>query len=310
MRNYLSQIAQRARGMAETDHIKPTSQGWPVARSEGISDPFEEIEFVKSSPTQVPEEKAELLTADRISDDVILPDTPGQEKHASDVPGPSYVSSEQPVRLSPRPSPDSAVPPLPHEREGEVTEQPGPDQSDRLPPHPAPESSAASDVEDVPPEINQPVPRDVDNVQYMKEEEHVSDQSIVHSLSTGDLRLETGDLPDKPEPAERRISKPVVPRSSEYTLGEAGKTDRDEREPVSELTELSPMPPISPVTSPVYRKDSQEKRLVIGRLKVEVVKPPPVITQKRTVRVTPRRQQPQRESGISRSRLRFGLGQM
>ena len=295
MRNYLSQIVNRARGMAETDHIKPTGQGWPVARAEAVSDPFEEIEFVESSPAQVPVKNAEPLTADRIPDDVILPDTRGQEKRSSDVP------SEQPIRLSPRPSPDFAVPPLPYEREGEITEQRAPDQSDRLPPHPVPESSTASDVEDVPPETDQPVPRDIDNVQYTKEKESVSHQPIAHSFPPGDLGLETGDLG-----LETR-SEPVVPRSSEYPLEEASQTDRGKREPVSEL---SPRPPITPVTSPIHRKDSQENRLVIGRLKVEVVKSPPVITQKRAVRIAPRRQQPQRESGISRSKLRFGLGQM
>jgi len=306
MRNYLSQIVNRARGMAETDHIKPTSQGWPVARSEGVSDPFEEIEFVKSSPAQVPEKNAEPLTADRISDDVILPDTPGQEKRASDVPGPSYGPSEQPTRLSPRPSPDFKVPPLPDEKEDEIIEQPGPDQSDRLPPHPLPESSTASDVKDVPPEIKQPIPKDIDNAQYTKEEKGVSHQPTAHSLPPGDLGLDTRDWRLKTGDS-MPVSSIQHPASSEYPSTEAGKTDRSEREPVSEL---SPRPPISPVTPPAYRKDSQENRLVIGRLRVEVVKSPPVTTQKRTVYITPRRQQLQRESGISRSRLRFGLGQM
>jgi len=302
MRNYLSQIVNRARGMAETDHIKPTSQGWPVPRSEGVSDPFEEIEFVKSSPAQVPVKNAEPLTVDRIHDDVILPDTPGQEKRSSGVP------SKQPIRLSPRPSPDFTVPPVSDEKKDEITEQRAPDQSDRLPPHHIQESFTPPDVKDVPPEIKQPVPRDIDNVQYTKEKESVSHQPIAHSLPPGDLRLETGDL--RLETGDLRLetrSEPVVPRSSEYPLEEASQTDRGERKPVSEL---SPRPPISPVTSPVYGKDSQEKRLVIGRLRVEVVKSPPVIAQKRAVRITPRRQQPQRESGISRFKLRFGLGQM
>jgi hypothetical protein len=312
MRNYLSQIVNRARGMAETDHIKPASQGWPVGSTEGVSDPFEQIELVKSSPAQVPEEKAEPLTADRRPDDVILPDAPGQEKRA-DTPGAPYVPSEQPTRPSPRPSPDFAVPPLTHEKEGEIIEQPGQDQSDRLPPHPVPESSTASDVKDVPPEIKQPIPKDIDNAQYTKEEKGVSHQPTVHSLPPGDLGLDTRDwrLKTGDSMPVSSIQYPASsiqhPASSEYPSIEAGQTDRSEREPVSEL---SPRPPISPVTPPVYGKDSQEKRLVIGRLKVEVVKPPPVVTQKRAVRIAPRRQQPQRESGISRSKLRFGLGQM
>ncbi len=304
MRNYLSQIAHRASGMAETDYIKPASQGWPVGSAEAVPDPFEQIEFVKSSPAQVPEKNAEPLTADRISDDVVLPDTPGQEKRTSDTPGPSYVSSEQPtklfekrpVRLSPRLSPDFTIAPLPREKEGEIIEQPAQDQSDRLPPHRVPESSTASDVEYVSPETDQPVPRDGN-----------SPQSSVNSHQPiGDSRPETGDfrLATQYQYPASSIQHQVSPG---YPSTEAGQTDRNEREPVSELR---PRPPINPVTSPVYKKDSQEKRMVIGRLKVEVVKPPPVITQKRAVRTAPRRQQRQRESGVSRSRLRFGLGQM
>jgi hypothetical protein len=287
MRNYLSQIVNRARGVAETDHIKPTSQGWPVAHAEAVSDPFEEIESVESSPAPVPEENAESLTADRVPEDAILPDTPGQEKRSSDVP------SEQPSRLSPRPSPDFKVPPLSDEKEDETTEQLAPDQSDNLPPHPVPESSTASDVKDVPPEIKQPIPRDIDNAQYAKEEKGVSQQPTAHSLPPGDLELETRDW--------------ILETEDSMPVSSIRQTDRGEREPVSELR---PRPPISPVTPPVYRKDSQENRLVIGRLRVEVIKAPPVTTQKRAVRITPRRQQPQPESGIFRSKLRFGLGQM
>jgi hypothetical protein len=292
--------------MAETDHIKPTSQGWPVTRSEGVSDPFEQIELIKSSPAQVPEKNAEPLTTDRRPDEVILPDTPGQEKRASEAPEQSYVPSQQPVRLSPRPSPDLEVPPSPGEKENQITEQPVPDQSDGLPPHPVQESFAVSDVKDVSPETEQPVSGDIDNVQYMNDEEHVSHQPIVHSLSSGDVRPDTGYsmLDARYQNPESRIR---YPASSEYPSTETGQTDQDERE---SLSELRPRPPISPVTSPVYRKDSQEKRLVIGRLRVEVVKPPPVTTQKRAVRINPRRQQPQREIGLSRSKLRFGLGQM
>jgi hypothetical protein len=321
MRNYLSQIANRARGIAETDHIKPTSQGWPVTRSEGVSDPFEEIEVVQNPPAQVPEANAEPLVADRVPDDVILPDAPGREKRAPDTPVQSYVPFEQPIRLSPRPSPDFAVPPPSHETEGEIIEHSGQDQSDRLPPHPVQENITASDMEDVPLDIDQPVPGDTDNVQYTKEKESVSHRPIAHSLPPGDLGLDTGDSMldtryQHPASGIQNLASSIQhpasgiqhPASSiQHPVSSIQQTDQDEREP---LSELRPRPPISPVTSPVHRSDSQEKRLVIGRLRVEVVKPPLVTTQKRTVRIAPRRQQPQRESGISRSKLRFGLGQI
>lgn len=84
------------------------------------------------------------------------------------------------------------------------------------------------------------------------------------------------------------------------------------REDDMSVPTLRPMTSIQPGPLLTPRAERTEQRLVIGRLKVEVVAPPEMTAQQTNARPARRavRQQPRHEENRYRSKLRFGLGQL
>jgi hypothetical protein len=75
---------------------------------------------------------------------------------------------------------------------------------------------------------------------------------------------------------------------------------------------LQPFAPEQPHAFSVHKKERKEPRLVIGRLKVEVVPSPPPVERQKIIRSTPPRHTsiPDLKTHSSINKLRFGLGQM
>lgn len=109
-----------------------------------------------------------------------------------------------------------------------------------------------------------------------------------------------------PQTAERQVLEPRAP-APRARMPDAGKGQTPDQ-PVLTLHPPEPMP------TPPTARSPQQPRVVIGRLTVEVVPTPPAAPRPALVRRT--QPQPQRTSSTpsrsepSRSKLRFGLGQM
>ena len=111
------------------------------------------------------------------------------------------------------------------------------------------------------------------------------------------------------EPVQQSSAEPLSSLVSTFIRKEGAEMSRSNDELVQQLR---PTPPIDSTSPPVQNTTDTEQRLVIGRLSVEVVTPPPVMNQQTTFRPTRRavRGQPRHEGSRYRSKLRFGLGQI
>ena len=118
-------------------------------------------------------------------------------------------------------------------------------------------------------------------------------------------------VPDKTnlEPVLQSAVESSVPDLSPNTLKENKRSVRESNAPVQIL---HPPAPIDSTPSPVPKKNLREPQLVIGRVKVEVVIPPPAVKKQPPIRKILRsfKSQQNHNKINSGSNLRFGMGQI
>lgn len=325
MRDYLSQIVARTKGIPESAPIKPAIQSRPASGLADVSNPFEEEaelmggaeERELSPPRQTePARDANSLIEDHNRDGMIPSSLPGfMERPPSDSSGQSDMPLHQPDRLLPRssqakpsevllsPPDEESEPPSIGERVSRVTEEaPQAIRDSESLAFVKPVSFEARATHRPPPaqDLRDQLPMESD------EQDEPSLEQVEHSVSEPVAH----ELPASPSVAHEPPASPLI---------EDEQMDRvvDGFTPSSlsvdmPVPELRPKPPIDSTLFSIPKKDSTERRLIIGNLKVEVVPPPPVTTEQAPVRSTSRtaRSQSRQEVSSSRDKLRFGLGQM
>lgn len=296
MRNYLSQIVAKTNGMSESTPMKPGIRSWPPSHSEKSSDPFEEV-VEPSKDITMPEfssgqtvflKNTDSLTPNQGSEEMISPGKTAEQFH---------IPLAQSARLMPHvPSSDSTVSLSPLGKKNKLANI---------------EQSIVNRTSE-------------DNEQPILRHTEKPGKVIFDSENPAPVRpvfVEPNVTHEQHNPAIRESSKtilkPVRQATDESTATDLSphesKTHEKKKQPDKlPVQELRPTAPITATLFSPAKPADTEPRLVIGRLKVEVL-PPPVTTEQATVRTTTPhtgKSQPRREVSNSPYKLRFGLGQM
>lgn len=306
MRNYLSQIVARANGISESTPMKPGIRSWPPSYSEESSSPFEEaIEpTIAATTPQSPPGQTDFLEntnsfmADQSPEMMVSPGLLNSKRSSSlRTPGQFMIPLEQPARSSSDGKNKSV----------NVDQPSGGEKPNNLN---NPVSRATKRTGKVIFDSENPAPvrpvfveTNVTHEQFVKQDRHAE-------LSLKEERPKIRQ-PDEPpvESLKHSSPGPLTPGAQVSFSRKTEETNQSTNVPVSELR---PRPPNNVIPFPVSKMENKEPRIVIGRLKVEVV-PPPVTTKHATVRTTTPhtvKPQPRREVSNSHYKLRFGLGQM
>lgn len=310
MRNYLSQIVAKTNGIPESIPIKPGIRSWPPSHSEKSSDPFEEvveplrdINRPEFSPGQTASlENTDSLTPNQGSEEMISPGKTAEQFH---------IPLAQSARLMPYiPFPDSTVSLSPSGKENKFVniEQSivdGKPESNEQPAlrHTEKPGKVIFDSENQAPVGPVFVETNVTHEQFAKQDQHAE-------LSLKEVRPKIRQ-PDEPPVESLKHSSPE-PLTPGALVSFSRKTEETNQSTDMPVSELRPRPAGISIQPSIPKMENKEQRLVIGRLKVEVVAPP-VTTKQATVRTTTPhtgKSQPRREVSNSHYKLRFGLGQM
>jgi hypothetical protein len=314
MRSYLSQIAGRATGDYKLALIRPVARDLPADSALSDQNPFEEVIETRN------------LNQNRV--DEVAPSSSESDAPVTAESSDVYPdSADRPSRSDGLPSsvkqadPDGPILPTrgftdENPREISVSssqeEKPSRDSdgaSERViikPALPEVDSTEASPHIDEVSELlardykaeddRRPDSRDMEQVELSISP---SADVIPDSETKGTYRQFTG-TPLVPERQEGlNLDEPPTSRLFEGLSGDSAAVPK-----------LQPKMPGNPVSPPVFQRGDREPKLVIGRLKVEVVAPPPTPPEREIVRVISHTPEPQRENSSSRCKLRFGLGQI
>ena len=310
MTNYLGRLLQRAAGETPTEPLRPLIQNWP---SPAISDAFETViaepELDPGSAPQ-PAPPAEPPARSRAT----MPRHPASSPAAE--PGTPPVE-ELPTARGPSQRRDgpSAIP--------SVTQPAGrtsPSDSTRSPWARSPADAGRGQIvphQDMGAEIVRPrrpggrdgIPMAEDTAAEPRPAAGRKDAEPTASAPRPPAfeapRTEDAPSLESPRVVERPRSEAVEAPTVRPRTQALGQKEATYREPAPLLQPPSP-PPLQPQPVP-----SEQPRLVIGNLRVEVVPPTAETSRPQPVRTVQRVEPAQRPGPLRRSsKLRFGLGQM
>lgn len=311
MTNYLARIATRANGTSDFKSIKPVIRSWPIDNSDSSSNPFkEEIApdyiFPDHEDRPLPEDRS-LLQPKPENSAISLP--PYDEKNRPvNIGQPVFDQPDRIIHRFPFPSGESVVPLSPSDEANMSVniDQPVADQKPEGIDTPASKKTGKAEKVIINSERfsplrklsfetgsihKQPLIQDLENKIVIKEQ-HVPEQDKTN-LGLIQQSIPESDMPE------------LSPDGSK----ENKRSDRQSDAPVQIL---SPPAPIDSTPPTVPKKTNREPRLVIGRLKVEVVTPPSAKPKQTAVRAAPCaiKLAPSGERSGFSSKLRFGLGQV
>ena len=309
MTNYLTRIAIRAKGTSDSESIKPVIRIWPIDNSGNNSNPLQE----EIAPACVfPDHEDRPLPEDR-SLPQVKPENPaislppfGEKNRPVNIGQPIFNQPDKIIH--PSPSGESIVSLSPSDKVNRSTniDQPVADEKLDGIDTPAPKKTGKTEKIIIDSESfsllrnpsfesglihKQPLIQDLENKIVIKEQ-HIPEPD---KTNLGQIRQST--------------SESDVPELSPNASKENKRVDRQSDVPVQMLR---PPAPIELMPSTVPQKTKKEPRLVIGRLKVEVVTLPSVKPKQTAVRAAPRAVKSAlsgKRSSFS-SKLRFGLGQV
>jgi hypothetical protein len=308
--NYLAKIVTRAKGTYDSESIKPVIRSWPIDNSGNNSNPFKEeiapaCVFPDHEDRPLPEDRS-LAQVKSENPAISLP--PFDEKNKPvNIGQPIFNHPDRIIHPSSFPFGESVTPLSPSiEVNRSINiDQPVADQKPEGIDTPATKKTGQAeevvlDPESFSPPRNpsfetglihkQPLIQDLENKIVIKKQ-HVPEQDKTHL-----------------GPIQQSTSEPKVPELSPTGSKENKRLDRKS----APVQMLRPPAPIDSTPAPIQKTSKREPRLVIGRLKVEVVTPPSAVKKQPQIRKISRSfKSQQRHNKInSGSKLRFGLGQI
>jgi len=309
--NYLARIVTRAKGTSDYESIKPVIRSWPIDNSVNDSNSFkEEIApgyiFPDHEDRTLPEYRS--LPQVKPENPVIsLPPFDEKNRHGN-IDQPVFGQPDKIIYASPSPSGEYVVPLSPSDEANMSVniDQPVANQKPEGIDTPASKKTGKAEKVVSDSESFSPVRHPFFKTRPIHEEPLIQDlgNKIV-------IKEQHIPEPDKTNlgPVQQSTPESDVPELFPDGLKENKRSDRQSDAPVQIL---SPPAPIDSTPPTVPKKTNREPRLVIGRLKVEVVTPPSAKPKQTAVRAAPRAVKPApsgERSGFS-SKLRFGLGQV
>lgn len=311
MTNYLARIATRANGTSDFESIKPVIRSWPIDNSGNNSNPFkEEIVLADIFPDHedmpLPEDRS-LPQPKAENPAISLPSFFEKNRHGN-IDQPVFDQPDKIIHRSPFPFGESVTPLSPSDEVNRSIniDQPVADEKPEGIDTPATKKTGQAEKVVLDPESFSPVRHSSFKTRSIHKKPLIQD--LENKIVIKEQHI--------PEPDKTNLGpvQQLTPESDVPELSPDGskKNKRSDSESDAPVQILRPPAPIDSTPAPIQKTSKREPRLVIGRLKVEVVTPPPEKPKQTAVRAAPRAVKSARSSERSSfsSKLRFGLGQV
>ena len=311
MTNYLARIVTRAKGTSDSESIKPVIRSWPIDNSGNNSNPFKE----EIAPACVFPDHEDMPLPEDISLPQVKPENPvsslppfDEKNRHGNIDQPVFDQPDKIIHASPSPFGESVTPLSPSNEVNRSIniDQPVADEKPEGIDTPATKKTGQAEKVVLDPESFSPVRHSSFKTGSIHK------QTLIQDLENK-IVIKEQHIPEQDKtnlgPIQQLTPESDVPELFSDGSKENKRSDSESDAPVQML---NPPPPIDSTPPTIPKKTKMEPRLVIGRLKVEVVTPPSAKPKQTAVRAAPRAVKSARSSERSSfsSKLRFGLGQV
>jgi hypothetical protein len=310
MKRYLSRLAARAGGIPagapvnESNHIKPIIHQWTARETAANSNPFKEINkpmnpVPNTNPFHIDKKPGDMI----LNEQTQLKHTPPHHDVTPFIPTETVTSYpiKQPEVSRGQESVVPNPPPSPQKSEALNVYKPSVEDKIADPFQGGTAETGKPGVADtVKPENKQKIVSPVSEATRFIHRQ-VSIQSVEDKRS-----MKEQVIRETTKPGKETVLQPAADSAA------ATKDKRVNGSINAPVSELRPVSPNNAVKFIPLKKENREPRLVIGRLKVEVVTPQPVTTQPTVIQKVTRVKESRPASagyGVF-SKMRFGLGQV